>query len=112
MLAGMTRARSIAVAQTTPMRGDVDGNVGQHVRLVNVAAEERAQVLVFPELSLTGDELKLANDLAFSQRDPRLNPCRPPPALPFLIECCLVITDSLPGYVVESQASSRLWMMS
>lgn len=70
----MTRARSIAAAQTIPIRGDVDANVAQHVRLVRVAAEEQAQVLVFPELSLTGYELDLANDLAFSQRDPRLAP--------------------------------------
>ena len=46
----------------------------QHVRLVHVAAEEQAQVLVFPELSLTGYELDLADDLAFSQDDPRLAP--------------------------------------
>jgi len=70
----MTRTRSIAAAQTVPMRGDVDGNIRQHVRLVHVAAEQQAQVLVFPELSLTGYELDLANDLAFSQHDPRLEP--------------------------------------
>jgi len=68
----MTRARSIAVAQTIPMRGDVNANLEQHVRLVHVAAEEQAEVLVFPELSLTGYELDLANDLAFSESDPRL----------------------------------------
>lgn len=70
----MTRARSIAAAQTIPIRGHVNANVEQHVRLVQVAAEEQAQVLVFPELSLTGYELDLANDLAFSQSDPRLAP--------------------------------------
>lgn len=70
----MTRARSIAVAQTVPVRGDVDANVRQHLRLVGVAAAERAQVLVFPELSLTGYELELAGGLAFSQDDSRLAP--------------------------------------
>ncbi len=70
----MTPARSIAAAQTIPIRGDVDANVERHLRLVPVAAEERAQVLVFPELSLTGYELDLANDLAFSEKDPRLAP--------------------------------------
>jgi len=70
----MARARSIAVAQTIPVRGDVDANVEQHVRLVRAAAEEQAQVLVFPELSLTGYELDLASALAFSQCDPRLAP--------------------------------------
>lgn len=70
----MTVARSIAAAQTIPRRGDVDANVEGHIRLVHVAAEERAQVLVFPELSLTGYELDLASDLAFSENDPRLDP--------------------------------------
>jgi predicted amidohydrolase len=68
------RARSIAVGQTTPVRGDVDANVAEHVRLVRAAAEERAQVLVFPELSLTGYELELADALAFSRDDARLAP--------------------------------------
>ena len=72
----MTRARSIGVAQTVPVRGDVDANIAQHVRLARAAAEEQAQLLVFPELSLTGYELDLADDLAFSEDDPRLAPLR------------------------------------
>jgi predicted amidohydrolase len=70
----MTRARSIAAAQTIPVRGDVEANIAQHVRLVRAAAEARPQVLVFPELSLTGYEIELADALAFSQDDPRLMP--------------------------------------
>jgi predicted amidohydrolase len=66
--------RSIAAAQTVPAKGAVDANVRQHIRLVDVAAEEGADVLVFPELSLTGYELDLAKHLAFSQGDPRLAP--------------------------------------
>lgn len=37
-----------------------------------MASREQAQVVVFPELSLTGYELDLASDLAFSEKDPRL----------------------------------------
>jgi len=70
----MTHPRSIAAAQTIPIRGDVDANLERHVRLVHAAAEAHAQVLVFPELSLTGYELDLAADLAFSEGDPRLDP--------------------------------------
>lgn len=70
----MAHARSIAAAQTIPTRGDVGANVAQHVRLVDLAAEHQARVVVFPELSLTGYELDLADDLAFSQSDPRLAP--------------------------------------
>ena len=70
----MSSARAIAAAQTVSVRGDVDANVERHLQLVPVAAEEQAQVLVFPELSLTGYELDLAGDLAFSPSDPRLAP--------------------------------------
>jgi predicted amidohydrolase len=70
----MPHARSIAVAQTVPVRGDVDANVAQHLQLVGAAAMERAAVLVFPELSLTGYELELAHELAFAEDDPRLVP--------------------------------------
>jgi predicted amidohydrolase len=70
----MPHTRSIAVSQTVPVRGDVDANVAQHLQLVDAAARERAGVLVFPELSLTGYELDLAQELAFSEDDPRLVP--------------------------------------
>ncbi len=67
-------SRALAAAQSIPVRGDVDANVAEHIRLVRVAAEENAQVVVFPELSLTGYELDLAEELAFSEADPRLEP--------------------------------------
>jgi predicted amidohydrolase len=67
-------ARAIAAAQTVPVRGDVDANLERHLRLVPLAAQDQAQVLVFPELSLTGYELDLAGKLAFSPDDPRLAP--------------------------------------
>jgi predicted amidohydrolase len=70
----MIRKRSLAAAQTVPIRGDVDSNLQQHLRLARAAAEEQAQILVFPELSLTGYELELATKLAFSEDDPRLVP--------------------------------------
>src|SRR5882724_1966464 len=70
----MTVARSLAAAQTMPKRGDVEANLDGHIRLIHAAAEGQARVLVFPELSLTGYELDLADDLAFSESDPRLTP--------------------------------------
>lgn len=72
--AGVTGARAIAVAQTIPQQGDVDANLERHIALIRAAAAEQARVLVFPELSLTGYELDLADDLAFSENDPRLTP--------------------------------------
>lgn len=70
----MTRSRSIAVAQTCPVAGDVQANLDEHIRLARLAAREGAQVVVFPELSLTGYELALAERLAFSECDSRLLP--------------------------------------
>jgi predicted amidohydrolase len=70
----MKRDRSLAAAQTIPRRGDVEANLAEHLRLVRVAAEEGAALLVFPELSLTGYELDLAEKLAFTPSDPRLEP--------------------------------------
>src|ERR1700691_2878571 len=70
----MTRFRSIAIAQTCPLKGDVQANLDEHIRLARLAAAEQAAVVVFPELSHTGYELALADGLAFSEGDPRLSP--------------------------------------
>lgn len=70
----MRHHRSIAVAQTCPARGDVDTNLDQHLRLARVAAAAGARVVLFPELSLTGYEMDLAAELAFTAGDPRLEP--------------------------------------
>jgi predicted amidohydrolase len=70
----MARRRAIAVAQTVPSRGGIEANLAEHVRLVRLAADARPHVLVFPELSLTGYELDLADVLAFSEDDSRLVP--------------------------------------
>jgi predicted amidohydrolase len=70
----MAHSRSIAVAQTCPVKGNVQANLDEHIRLAHLAATEGAAVVVFPELSLTGYELALAERLAFSEGDPRLVP--------------------------------------
>jgi predicted amidohydrolase len=64
----------VAAAQTVPRAGDVEANMGQHLALARAAAGEGVQVLVFPELSLTGYEVAAARDLAFSEDDARLAP--------------------------------------
>lgn len=65
---------AIGVAQAVPAPGDVAANLAQHLRLARVAADAGAGVLVFPELSLTGYELERGPELAFSERDARLDP--------------------------------------
>jgi predicted amidohydrolase len=72
----MPAFRSIAVAQTCPVAGDVATNTDEHLRLARLAAAEGARVVLFPELSLTGYEIGLARGLAFTEHDVRLNPLR------------------------------------
>jgi predicted amidohydrolase len=70
----MTRSRTVAVAQSRPVAGDVPANIDEHARLARLAAAEGAGLVIFPELSLTGYELGVAAGLAFSEDDPRLSP--------------------------------------
>jgi predicted amidohydrolase len=70
----MIRGRAIAVAQTCPQKGDVPTNIHEHIQLVELAAAYGVKIGVFPELSLTGYELALCEELAFSVTDPRLSP--------------------------------------
>jgi predicted amidohydrolase len=65
---------TLAAAQIISRPGDVEGNLAEHVRLSEMAAGAGAGLLVFPELSLTGYELELADELAFSETDSRLEP--------------------------------------
>lgn len=63
----------LAAAQTKPKRGDIDSNLLDHYRLINLAAVHGAQLIVFPELSITGYEREDAAQLAFTENDARLN---------------------------------------
>lgn len=64
---------TLAVAQFRPVAGDVGWNTRRHVRLIKWAIEANAKMIIFPELSLTGYELGLAEKLAFSADDVRLD---------------------------------------
>lgn len=66
----------IAFVQTVPLAGDVLGNLEQHLALIREASSESPEVIVFPELSLTGYELHSADELAFVVDDARLVPLR------------------------------------
>ncbi|HJR33258.1 MAG TPA: nitrilase-related carbon-nitrogen hydrolase, partial [Pseudomonas sp.] len=45
---------TIAAAQSISVAGDLAANIARHLRFMQVAAEQGVQLLVFPELSLTG----------------------------------------------------------
>jgi len=63
----------ICVAQTRPFTGDVQTNIEQHHRLIGEAASLGADMIIFPELSLTGYEPTLAVGLATSPDDHRFD---------------------------------------
>jgi len=63
----------IALAQTKPVRGDIQKNIENHVMLIEGAAANGAAVIIFPELSLTGYEPSLAKELAIDETDNRLD---------------------------------------
>jgi predicted amidohydrolase len=54
----------ICVAQTRPITGDVQSNIERHKRIIEQAISNGADMIVFPELSLTGYEPELAEELA------------------------------------------------
>jgi predicted amidohydrolase len=60
----------IAVAQTKPVKGEIEINISHHKKLIALAVEQGANVLVFPELSITGYEPTLAKELATLPDDP------------------------------------------
>lgn len=63
----------LAAAQTKPKRGNIDANLLDHYRLINLAVAHGAKLIIFPELSITGYEREDAAGLAFENNDIRLN---------------------------------------
>jgi predicted amidohydrolase len=63
----------LAAAQTKPKRADIDANLLDHYRLIELASANGAQLIVFPELSITGYEREDAARLAFTENDSRLD---------------------------------------
>jgi predicted amidohydrolase len=66
----------IAAAQSVSIAGDLAANIVWHQRFMQVAAEQGVQLLVFPELSLTGYERGLAAELAIAPDARVLQPLR------------------------------------
>lgn len=67
---------SIAAAQSSSVSGDIAANVRHHVELVELAANHDVDVIVFPELSLTGYLPDIAADVAIAADDDKLHPLR------------------------------------
>ena len=53
---------------------DIERNLDKHLKFINNALEKQPDLLMFPELSLTGYEPELARSLAIHSDDSRLTP--------------------------------------
>src|SRR5471032_1532310 len=62
----------IAAAQLRCAAGDIENNIQRHLQTAEQAALHNVDFLLFPELSLTGYEPQLADQLAITLQDPRL----------------------------------------
>ncbi len=61
----------IGIAQTKPIKGDIEKNVQQHLKIIDRAIAHGADIILFPELSITGYEPELSKALATIPSDPR-----------------------------------------
>jgi predicted amidohydrolase len=66
----------IAAAQSTSVAGNVAANVRLHTQFIAAAHQAGVDVLVFPELSLSGYELALLHHCLVQPDDHRLTPIR------------------------------------
>ncbi|KTT42654.1 carbon-nitrogen hydrolase [Pseudomonas oryzihabitans] len=67
---------TLAAAQSTSIPGDLASNLRTHLDFIAAAATAGVDLLLFPELSLTGYEPSLAAELALEPSDRRLLPLR------------------------------------
>lgn len=64
----------ICLAQTKPQKGNIEKNLEQHIDLIDQAASSQPDLIIFPELSLTGYMPSMANVLAAHITDSFLEP--------------------------------------
>lgn len=64
----------ISIAQIEPIKGDIEKNLSKHLKFIEAASSRRSDLIMFPELSLTGYEPELAKELALYSQDERLTP--------------------------------------
>ncbi|WP_223606605.1 carbon-nitrogen hydrolase family protein [Chryseobacterium sp. OSA05B] len=59
----------IAAAQIKPIKGDILKNIENHKLLIKAAATQNVDLIIFPELSITGYETELAEQLSIDFQD-------------------------------------------
>lgn len=63
----------IAAAQIKPVEQNTHSNIQTHLQMIDLAAKQNVELIVFPEMSLTGYEREMADQLSFTENDTRLN---------------------------------------
>lgn len=63
----------ICAAQIGSVKGDISSNIDLHLKFIDQAIGHSADLIIFPELSLTGYEPALAKELATDQDDRRFD---------------------------------------
>ena len=67
----------LASAQTKPNKNsDIKSNLIDHYNLIDIASENQVNLIVFPEMSITGYERENALNMAFIENDSRLEELR------------------------------------
>lgn len=61
----------ICLAQLHSYKGEIKRNIDNHLRLINQADKFQPDLIVFPELSITGYEPVLAEEVATDEKDSR-----------------------------------------
>lgn len=64
----------ICIAQTKSKKGNVQKNIQNHLKFIELAIELNSDLIVFPELSITNYEPQLASELATDVEDIIFNP--------------------------------------
>lgn len=69
----MSKKIKVASAQIEVKRLNSEANIENHVKWIRLAGDYGVDLIVFPELSVTGYERELAREQAFTATDRRLN---------------------------------------
>ncbi|MBI3234795.1 MAG: carbon-nitrogen hydrolase family protein [Bacteroidetes bacterium] len=63
----------IAAAQIKPINKNTYANIQTHFSMIELAAQQNVELILFPEMSLTGYEREVAEELSFTENDARLS---------------------------------------
>ena len=87
----------ISVVQIKPVKGDIESNIDHHKKIIELAVGYEADIIVFPELSITGYEPELAKQLATAKDDHRFDEFQKISDNKKIIICIGMPTNADPG---------------